>query len=423
MVSREELYQLVWSSPMTKVAEQFGVSGSYMARVCSVLNVPRPERGYWAKLAVGRAPAADPLPEAQPGDQLHWSKDGELIERPKSPRLTPPQRRADMPVKIPRTSVHGLVRGAKEQFLNSRPVDEGAYLKPYKKLLVDVTASKDCLDKALDFANDLFNALHSVGHRVVLGSAGARLHRAAFDEHEVPKKQRNQYYYGSSHWSPYRPTAVYIGEIPIGLAIVEMSEEVSLRYINGKYIRERDYVPRRGYNDHSWTTNKDVPSGRLRLVAYSTDWRVKWLDTWQETKASNLRSSIRTIVKEIEEAAVRMASMIEEADRQTERERIEREAAEERRQRVEDRRQIEKSIKDSTEHLGQIIQQWSRLIAVEQFLTGVEGRMAVLPAIDRERILERLKLARAFLGSQDPLEFFASWRTPTERYQPRYPLD
>ena len=52
VVSREELYEMVWSVPMVKVAEKFTVSGSYMARVCSALHVPRPERGYWAKLAV-----------------------------------------------------------------------------------------------------------------------------------------------------------------------------------------------------------------------------------------------------------------------------------------------------------------------------------------------------------------------------------
>lgn len=45
---------------MTKVAEQFGVSGSYLTRVCTTLNVPRSERGYWAKLAVGKAPPPDP---------------------------------------------------------------------------------------------------------------------------------------------------------------------------------------------------------------------------------------------------------------------------------------------------------------------------------------------------------------------------
>lgn len=33
LVSRERLYELVWSMPMTKVAERFSVSGSHMARV------------------------------------------------------------------------------------------------------------------------------------------------------------------------------------------------------------------------------------------------------------------------------------------------------------------------------------------------------------------------------------------------------
>jgi hypothetical protein len=42
VVSREELYELVWSVPMVRVAEKFKVPGSYMARVCSTLHVPRP---------------------------------------------------------------------------------------------------------------------------------------------------------------------------------------------------------------------------------------------------------------------------------------------------------------------------------------------------------------------------------------------
>ena len=72
VVSREELYELVWSMPMVKVATKFNVSGSYMARVCASLNVPRAERGYWAKLAVGKAPDKPSLPESQTGDQISW---------------------------------------------------------------------------------------------------------------------------------------------------------------------------------------------------------------------------------------------------------------------------------------------------------------------------------------------------------------
>jgi|ERR1700678_36323 hypothetical protein len=86
LVSREELYEMVWSMPMIKVAEQFKVSGSYMALVCGALRVPRPARGHWAKLAAGKASEKPPLPEAQPADQLSWSREGGL-QSPPRPRV------------------------------------------------------------------------------------------------------------------------------------------------------------------------------------------------------------------------------------------------------------------------------------------------------------------------------------------------
>jgi len=35
-----------------------------------------------------------------------------------------------------------------------------------------------------------------------------------------------------------RPTVVYVGTVAIGLAIIEMSEKIPMRYIDGKYIRD-----------------------------------------------------------------------------------------------------------------------------------------------------------------------------------------
>jgi len=83
---------MVWSEPMLRVAARFGVSSSYMARVCTLLNVPRPERGYWAKLAVGKAPKQPPLPEPRPGDPLEWRPDGALPKRAR-PLPKPPDQR------------------------------------------------------------------------------------------------------------------------------------------------------------------------------------------------------------------------------------------------------------------------------------------------------------------------------------------
>ena len=55
---------------------------------------------------------------------------------------------------------------ARQHYETGYKVDEGQLLRPYKRLLVDVTASAATVDKALCFANDLFNALESAGHRV-----------------------------------------------------------------------------------------------------------------------------------------------------------------------------------------------------------------------------------------------------------------
>ena len=69
---------------MLRIGERFGVSSSYMARVCTQMNVPRPERGYWAKLAVGKGAAKPPLPEIRPGEQGVWNRSGvvEVTKRP-----------------------------------------------------------------------------------------------------------------------------------------------------------------------------------------------------------------------------------------------------------------------------------------------------------------------------------------------------
>ncbi|TFE94137.1 hypothetical protein B5M44_23870 [Shinella sumterensis] len=155
-------------------------------------------------------------------------------------------------------------------------------------------------------------------------------------------------------------------------------------------------------------------------MAYSPYSRVTWTTDWQETKSVPLDKSLRTIVKALEAAAVALVAQLEEADRKAEIARREREAAEERRRREEDQRRIQQSFKESRDHLGQVIQQWAEIMNIEQFLRGVEDHAANLSRDERRQVLERLSLARNFLGNQNPLEFFMSWKTPTERYQPLY---
>ncbi|MEN8133677.1 MAG: hypothetical protein ABFS45_26660, partial [Pseudomonadota bacterium] len=241
-LTREALYELVWSEPMLKVAARFGVSSSYIARICTLLNVPRPERGYWAKLAAGKVPKQPALPDPQPGDQIEWSRDGTQPKRAR-PRPKPLEKKHRRRRKAtePLPDRHPLTTGAKPLFEAGRLSYQAEYLKPAKRLLIDLAVTKSGLDKALSFANQLFLALEARRYRVLIAPNSEHFHRAEVDEREKPEK--NRYY--NNLWAPQRCTVVYIGTVAFGLTVIEMSEEVEARYVNGEYVRLSDYVPKR----------------------------------------------------------------------------------------------------------------------------------------------------------------------------------
>lgn len=67
---------------------------------------------------------------------------------------------------------------------------------------------------------------------------------------------------------------------------------------------------------------------------------------------------------------------------------------------------------------GLAIKSWAASISIEQFLKGVQERAGDLSEDQRKSVLDRLQLARDFIGTQDPLDFFCTWKTPSERYLP-----
>jgi hypothetical protein len=61
-LTREELYEKVWSTPCSRLAKEFGLSDVAIAKRCKKLAVPSPSRGYWARLQAGLKPRRVPLP-------------------------------------------------------------------------------------------------------------------------------------------------------------------------------------------------------------------------------------------------------------------------------------------------------------------------------------------------------------------------
>ena len=61
-LSRETLYEKVWSTSSVKLAQELEVSDVAINKRCRRLNVPKPPRGYWTKIEAGHEPKRQPLP-------------------------------------------------------------------------------------------------------------------------------------------------------------------------------------------------------------------------------------------------------------------------------------------------------------------------------------------------------------------------
>lgn len=65
--TRKELYDSVWSQPMSTVAANLGISDVALAKHCKKADIPVPNRGYWAKKQAGKPTIQIALPPRFPG--------------------------------------------------------------------------------------------------------------------------------------------------------------------------------------------------------------------------------------------------------------------------------------------------------------------------------------------------------------------
>ncbi len=413
-VTREQLYELVWREPMLKVAQGFGVSSSYLARVCTELRVPRPERGYWAKLEFGKNPARPPLPAPQLSDITEW-KPGAAIG---TAQRTAVQKRKKSALQTSTTTPverrHDLLVGARPLFLKTRATDN-ELLRPYKRCLVDIVVSEKHLDDALNAANALFNALEGRKHQVALGASNAHARRAEVDVREVPIK--NRYY--RQVWSPDRVTIVRIGRLELGLTLFEMTENVEMMRVGSdKYVPVRDLTSeqlRRFKEPHYWRTHDDIASGRLALQAYSANWRVPWVQVWRESKAGQFAAMMPSIVKALEAAVPDLERKGAEAEvRAAEEERKRDEEWRRAREKAEKARQ-EKARQDSRNDLLSAIAAWEQTRSIHAYFQAVEQQLEQLVTHEAIELRERLEKARALVGEPDALAHLLNWRAPQER--------
>lgn len=308
---------------------------------------------------------------------------------------------------------HELLTGVRQFFLKTRKV-ENDILRPFKRLLVDVMSSEPKLDDVLKAAQALFEAMTARGLHVGFAPVGEQARRAEVELLDKPASRS----YHRAVWAPEHPTVVYVANTPIGLTLFEMTEEVEVVYVNGKYVPIRDLSDlqlRRYTGPHHWRSKEEHASGRLCLQAYCPSWQVEWSKRWQETKPGTFDEMIPAVVLELEAVAPELSKQVEAARLRAEEE-YRRWEDERRKREVEaERARREKARQDSRTDLLAAIAAWDEVRRVRDYFVAIEAQTERLSGEEAEAVRERLRLAKELVGDPDALTPLRSWKAPNER--------
>lgn len=72
--TRQELYDLVWSKPVTHIAKEYGFSDNGIRKICKKYNIPLPKTGYWSKLKFNKKVIKTKLPKQDDNPQISLKK-------------------------------------------------------------------------------------------------------------------------------------------------------------------------------------------------------------------------------------------------------------------------------------------------------------------------------------------------------------
>ncbi len=161
---REELYERVWTTPMHRLAKEFGYSDVGLAKLCEKHNIPRPGLGYWRRVELGQKPDRPPLPVVEQPNPYRIEiavrqpilRDGKVEARDVPGVTVSP----DGPIS------HAVVARS-ERLLRNAKKDENNILVPRKGMTSHLRVTEATLPRALRILDAMFAALEERGMQIV----------------------------------------------------------------------------------------------------------------------------------------------------------------------------------------------------------------------------------------------------------------
>lgn len=333
-LTRQELYNQVWSQPTVQLAKQYGLSDVGLAKLCKRNSIPKPRPGYWAKKEAGKKVKQTPLP-ALDGKQtdiiLHIPdeqplKKSGLSDKVKELASDEMQSEAQIAVAETLRGAHELVSAAKQELTGAERDEVGFLFLPQKPSL-NISVSKDQLRRSLLIMDAILKALLDRGYDVGPGPTVT-----IFDE---------------SVSFEIRESIKTIREQP---------EEQSL---------EGDYEFR--FNRYN---NRKFPSGKLTLFLPDGEryWASGCRKLWRDGKKQRLENLLNRFVAGLIEMAARkrehtLSEIREEEERQ--------EAARRRREQAQKREELleqQKAEQSKVDELLELVRNWKASQEIRGFV-------------------------------------------------------
>jgi hypothetical protein len=235
LLTREELYEQVWSEPMVTLAQKYGLSDVGLRKKCKKLNIPLPPQGYWLRSRQAKAENHPPLPffpgdgtvkiknnnENYPPACVDQGQYGEAEERVAFENL--PENRIQVQARL--TSPHPLVQKTNIILENIASLGTNAdAITARNDECLDIQVSQQSLGRALRLMDALLKALESrnfkvsisgrsygYGESITTVTALGIVHEFGLKENftqiknELPKKRKHS----SIHYYPavgYKPS-------------------------------------------------------------------------------------------------------------------------------------------------------------------------------------------------------------------------
>jgi hypothetical protein len=301
MISRQDLYDLVWVSPLVNIAKQFGISDVGLAKACRSHHIPLPGRGYWAKRDAGQMMPRPALPETGESwmDRVAFNgnfKPANEVDPKEIPEVREELLTANK-ISVPEVTaeLHPIVARARLYLSRLKPKADG-FLSPPGGVL-DLHVSPKELPRAIAIANALIYALESRGYTVSISKVAS---------HEP----ETSYFDRFRNWEAGTNARISIMDEQFGFGFSELTQKIPHAPTREEQNRidrgDRYGIP---INDH-------VPSGKLSLWLNMPDLGLRgaWSDGKQQRVESCLNNFVITLMKAAH--AIKIARAKEQCERE-----------------------------------------------------------------------------------------------------------